>query len=218
MEKKWIKYPLTMYFSFSPSIDNKDKKNIFDINNFVGKNIVFTVKMDGSNLTMTKDHVGARNGWDAQHESFDMAKAEHAKIKHMIPENIQLFGEWLYAKHSIKYNNLANYFQIFSAFDMEGRKFLSWMETEAIARNVGFPTVPWIVTYLYLENECDLAETIEQQGNSAIGSGEEGLVVRLMDSFSVDDFSNSVAKYVRKGHVQTDEHWSHKAVERNQLK
>ena len=36
---------------------------------------------------------------------------------------------------------------------------------------------------------------------------EEGFVVRLTDGFHYDDFSECVTKYVRKGHVQSDQHW-----------
>ena len=36
----------------------------------------------------------------------------------------------------------------------------------------------------------------------------EGFVVRNVDSFAYEDFSKNVAKYVRKNHVQTDEHWT----------
>lgn len=36
----------------------------------------------------------------------------------------------------------------------------------------------------------------------------EGYVVRISDSFHYDDFSKSVAKCVRAGHVgSTDDHW-----------
>ena len=36
---------------------------------------------------------------------------------------------------------------------------------------------------------------------------QEGVVVRLADRFHYDDFGTSLAKWVRKGHVQTDQHW-----------
>ena len=45
----------------------------------------------------------------------------------------------------------------------------------------------------------------------------EGYVVRLADSFDVGDFSKSIAKYVRAGHVQTDEHWLDKPMVKNEL-
>lgn len=36
---------------------------------------------------------------------------------------------------------------------------------------------------------------------------QEGYVVRLTSSFHYKDFSRSAAKFVRKGHVTTNEHW-----------
>jgi len=35
----------------------------------------------------------------------------------------------------------------------------------------------------------------------------EGFVIRLAQGFPADQFSHSIAKYVRKGHVQTDDSW-----------
>ena len=36
----------------------------------------------------------------------------------------------------------------------------------------------------------------------------EGLVVRNTDEYPVSEFAHNVFKYVRKGHVKTDEHWT----------
>lgn len=40
------------------------------------------------------------------------------------------------------------------------------------------------------------------------GLQKEGVVVRTRDSFDNNDFATHVAKFVRIGHVQTDEHWT----------
>jgi hypothetical protein len=46
----------------------------------------------------------------------------------------------------------------------------------------------------------------------------EGYVIRVADSFTYDEFSKSVAKYVRADHVDpTNTHWRHAAVETNDL-
>ena len=45
----------------------------------------------------------------------------------------------------------------------------------------------------------------------------EGYVVRLADAFEYEDFSNSVAKFVRTNHVQTDQHWMHQKIKPNKL-
>ena len=49
-----------------------------------------------------------------------------------------------------------------------------------------------------------------------ITNGHEGIVVRTKEAFK--DFDNNVAKYVRRNHVQTDEHWSKQKIIRNILK
>jgi hypothetical protein len=36
----------------------------------------------------------------------------------------------------------------------------------------------------------------------------EGIVTRNADAYTTDAFSHNVFKYVRKGHVKTDEHWT----------
>ncbi|TOJ37622.1 hypothetical protein CGI42_25270, partial [Vibrio parahaemolyticus] len=46
---------------------------------------------------------------------------------------------------------------------------------------------------------------------------EEGIVVRLSRGFHYDEFQKCVMKAVRKGHVQTDQHWSHQKVVPNEL-
>ena len=46
---------------------------------------------------------------------------------------------------------------------------------------------------------------------------QEGYVVRLAESFAYRDFSSSLAKWVRKGHVQTDQHWMFAEVVPNRL-
>ena len=46
----------------------------------------------------------------------------------------------------------------------------------------------------------------------ALGGSREGVVVRRAGAFPDEVFSRSLAKWVRKGHVQTDEHWMHQAI------
>ena len=43
---------------------------------------------------------------------------------------------------------------------------------------------------------------------SALGGKREGIVIRLAESFDDADFSTSLMKWVRKGHVTTSEHWT----------
>ena len=52
---------------------------------------------------------------------------------------------------------------------------------------------------------------------SQFGGEREGYVARLAGRFHYRDFRRSVAKYVRKDHVTTNDHWLHKEVVANKL-
>jgi hypothetical protein len=45
----------------------------------------------------------------------------------------------------------------------------------------------------------------------------EGYVIGVAREFHYRDFSKSMAKYVRQGHVQTDQHWMHAGITPNGL-
>ena len=209
-----MKYPHTPYFSFSPSVDKKDvrKTGYFDNNNFLNKDIVFTTKMDGSNCLMTRDRIAARNGLQANHSSFDYAKVLYAEIKDLIPENHYVYGEWLYAKHSIFYNDLNGLFQVFAVYNNNTDVWLSWNDVCKITKILGFVTVDSSKNYNF-DKMDDLISNIMMYGDSIIKSGHEGIVVRNMDSFN--NFSENVAKYVRPNHVRTNEHWTKQKIIRN---
>jgi uncharacterized LabA/DUF88 family protein len=126
-----------------------------------------------------------------------------------LPEDLRICGENLYAKHSIKYDNLVDYFQVFSIWSYE--QCLSWQDTVEWAEILGLKTVPVLYSGVYNY------QTIKEIQSKMDFSRNEGYVVRLADSFRMKDFSKSVAKYVRANHVQTDEHWMTAAPETNTL-
>jgi hypothetical protein len=119
-------------------------------------------------------------------------------------------GENVYAKHSIHYDNLPDYFLLFSVW--EGSRALSWSETRTYADLLGLAMVPELYTGPFSE------KTFYNLAKEVVDRGGEGVVVRLEDSFSYDDFADSVAKYVRENHVTTSTHWMQEVVVPNGLK
>ncbi|AWB43739.1 2'-5' RNA ligase [Paenibacillus sp. CAA11] len=207
-----MKYPKTMHLPWSRSYTDDDKI-LRDVKAFEGKEVVVTEKMDGENTTMYLDYIHARSIDSKDHLSRHVVKTIHAGIKYRIPEGFRLCGENVYAKHSIRYEQLPSYFMLFSIWD-DRNVCLSWGDTEALAEELGLPTVPvlyrgpWDETLI--RQEC-------YTGKSVCGGEQEGYVVRLADAFPYDEFKQSLAKFVRKNHVQTDEHWLSKPVEPNGL-
>ena len=57
------------------------------------------------------------------------------------PGNYVLFGEWLYAKHSIHYTQLPGYFMAFDLYDCKAGKFFSWRERNRRLDGSGIPVV-----------------------------------------------------------------------------
>lgn len=217
-EIKYTKYPSTSYFSFSPGGTGEKDRMIANIKEFVGVPIGITYKMDGSNVKLTTDYVAARNGIVAQHKSFDLLKAFHKKFCHLIPKDIEIYGEWLYAKHSIHYKDLKAYLQIFGVFDTRTNLWQSWGVVECVADIIGFPTVPVVCREQVFKTEGELISFIVLEGDRVIEQGHEGLVIRNIYPFHDAQFGRFMAKYVRKDHVQTDEHWSQVEIIKNEVK
>jgi len=214
-----IKYPTTHYFNFSPTI-MEDLAECVDVNDFLNVPLIITIKMDGSNAKVTRDYVAARNGSQANHKSFDMLKAMHSSFREKIPENLIVFGEWLFALHSIKYEGetaLDSYFQIFGAYMKKERLFLGWDGVEKVAKLLGFPTAPVIGEFRF-EKDWQLIRDVVRMGDEVIESGHEGIVVRSKYPFHYGQFGRLLGKYVRPEHVQTDIHWTKNKVIKNEVK
>lgn len=252
-----IKYPssrhlLPLYWYDDETVAEdrieQDDTGLESVKDFVGIPLVITEKMDGSNCMLVNDldtPVRARNGSEPLETMKPLYRPGglywQQEVNEKLPERLQVFGEWLYAKHSIHYGcdcepacddvgpKLSDrvdydsdqaYFQIFGVYDKELNIWLSWPETEQVADELGFPTTP----VLYQENDLDeptfsteaeARQTLIDYARDIIDAGGEGIVVRSKFPYHYAQFGRRVGKYVRENHVTTDEHWSHGETTRN---
>ena len=207
------KYPRTFHFPWSPG-GTSDDKRLSDVSPLVGVDIVVTEKCDGSNLTYTRKNVFSRShSGPPSHASFDLAKATHGRIAHMISEGISVFCEYCYAVHSITYAALPQYSLVFGVRDDATGLFWDWDMVAAQAVDLGLPTVP--ILFRGVVNSTEelraLTERLSREP-STFGGAREGIVARVVAQFPEGEFGKKVAKWVRKDHVQTDEHWLHQAI------
>ncbi len=144
-----IKYNRTFHMPWSEGCTNDDKRAI-SVNNLLGKEIVITEKMDGSNCSLETDGCYARtHAGPPTHKSFDQLKALHASVKYIIEPGIQIFGELCYAKHSIEYSALPSYFLPFAVRYLQENgehRWGSWLDVELWAGDIGVSTVPVLFT------------------------------------------------------------------------
>jgi len=202
------KYPRTWHMPFSPGKSNDDKV-VSSLNSFNNKKIVITEKLDGENTTIYNDYIHARSIDFNYYPSRSFAKRFAASIGHLLKDNERIVCENMYAEHSIHYSNLQHYLYMISLWEDE--TCLDWQKTRARAKELNMPTVPVLFTGLYDYNL--LIEII----NNIMNRDIEGIVMRSYDSFNYEDFNLNVVKWVRKNHVQTDEHWLNKTVIKNDL-
>lgn len=212
------KYNRTYHLPWSEGATNDDKI-AKDLNILLTNDVVITEKMDGSNTSLELPGCFARtHSGSPTHASFDGLKAFHATVKNKLPEGVQLFGEWLFAKHSISYDKLPNYFLLFNVRSLFDNIWHSWDEVKLWAEEINVPTVP-VLFEGRLSTEKELKSKIEELVNqpSACGGVREGVVVRIQEGFTDSAFSQCVMKWVRKDHVQTSDHWKNQIIIKNKL-
>lgn len=205
-----MKYPKTLHLPYSPGL-TKDDKKIKTTKYLEECHVIVTEKLDGENTCLEHDKIHARSENSTSHPSRNRIKKLHAEIRHLISANDAVFGENVYAKHSIEYDSLNSSFYIFAIYDKASKAFYSWHMTRLLAKEYGLRTVPEIY-------EGPWKKKFEIPNKSAFGPTCEGFVVRKAGPVPLDEYDRYFAKYVRADHVQTDEHWKRNWVPNPQFR
>lgn len=195
------KYPRTYHFTFSQTVADDDKI-LSSVEQFVGKRVVATLKMDGESFTFYSDgYSHARSLDSGYHDSRSWVMSNIVpRVAPLLPENWRVCGENLYAQHSIRYDDLKSFFMVYSIWD-ETNTALSWDETVEWCAMLDLIHVPVLYDGIWDE------KIISNLWKKLNLEKDEGFVVRLADRFHYDDFSSSMGKWVRENHVITDTHW-----------
>lgn len=212
------KYGRTYHYPFSPGTTSDDRINKSYVDDLSRINrLVHTEKLDGENNCLNSYGVFARSHAASTESRWTRNIRERWELIRKDLGNIELFGENLYAVHSIEYKRLEEYYFIFAVRCLD--KWLSWEEVRFYASLFDFPTVPEIlvesvdgIDISLFENKIKAwAQEPSVFDSFDITTGKEcskeGIVSRNFDEFYVKDFACNVFKYVRKGHVKTDVHW-----------
>jgi hypothetical protein len=224
------KYGRTYHYDFSPGTTSDDRINRGwreEIQRF--STILHTEKLDGENTCLSPLGVFARShAAPTLHPWADHLKVRQSMIVNDLKDNnLEIFGENLYAIHSIIYPNLESHFYVFGIRVLD--KWLSWEETKWYAEFFDFPCVPELSmqstadpelvkqTVLNLASQPSVFGSLQNNTNPLLDCTREGVVSRNIEEYDVDKFAQNVFKYVRKDHVQTDVHWS-KTIKRAMLK
>ncbi len=211
------KFPRMPHLLGSPGLTAKaDILPGFTFDEFMnGLALVVTEKLDGSNVCLTSKDVFARSHSSApQHPSFDLLKAKHAQLKHLIRPGISVFCEYMYAVHTVKYIVLPSHLFVIAVRDDDTNLWLSWDQVRAWASYLDLPTVPEMaVDTKHLRSDA-LHYLFDDQAlaGSEFGGPIEGFVIRVPSGFKDSEFGLCTAKWVKKDFVQTDDHWTNQEI------
>lgn len=212
------KYGRTYHYPFSPGTESDDRiqHNYWTYLQQLPL-IVHTEKLDGENNCLNRLGVFARSHAAPTTSPWtESIRMYWQQIRNELG-TLEIFLENCYAIHSIEYKKLDHHFYVFAIRDRD--QWLSWEETKFYAGVLGLPHVPEIAV---CKPHAD-QRTFEQEIKTlASGSGAfqphdamdkqpvtmEGIVTRSCAGYPVDAFDQHVFKYVRKGHVKTDQHWT----------
>lgn len=212
------KYGRTYHYPFSPGTTSDDRiqhnywENIIQI-----PELIHTEKLDGENNCLSKHGVFARSHAAPTTSPWTQTLRNFWQLVKNDLGDLEIFLENLYAIHSIEYHNLEHHFYVFGI--REHHRWLSWEETKFYASMLDLPTVPVIKTEKTPTNKQQFEKEMLTvvNGTGAFAPHDvyekryttmEGVVSRNTQGYALDAFAQNVFKYVRKGHVKTDEHWT----------
>jgi atypical dual specificity phosphatase len=236
-----IKFPRTHHI-FDAAGTDKNKSSVTrddlllsetEIQEYLNTALTIEEKVDGANLGITIDEnynmvYQNRSHYvtyasATQFKGLETWESEHSGDLYRIlmsdnnPNRYVLYGEWCYAKHSIKYNDLPDYFLAFDLFDKYQNRFFSRAEFHARLEGTNISAVPIITTIdceTFDELKTSLLNLLETRSEFTDGL-VEGVYIRK-DS---EPYLERRCKLVRAEFTQgIVGHWSKMELDRNTLK
>jgi hypothetical protein len=134
--EKFYKYPRTQHLTGSKVQTGDEDLSVVSFLSILDKYVVVGEKIDGANVGISfvngelklqsRGHYLA-GGYREKHFSLlkNWATAFSSELYSVLGERYVMYGEWLYAKHTVFYDRLPHYFFEFDILDKETRDFFS---------------------------------------------------------------------------------------------
>ena len=167
---RMIKYPRTHHLQGSRLQPGDEDLSQVPFEAIFGRNIVIEEKIDGANSAISFDDKGTlllqsrghylRGGYNERH--FDLLKqwanTHRAIFYSVLGSRYIMYGEWMYAKHTVFYDALPDYFMEFDIYDRERGVFLDTDSRRALTEQMQVVhSVPVVGRGVYRTKESILA-------------------------------------------------------------
>lgn len=254
IDYKIIKYPRTPHIEGSRLQPGDEDMSQVPFETIAGRNIVVEEKVDGANSAISFDNNGElllqsrghylTGGNREKHYNFFKlwANVHKDEFYSVLGSRYIMYGEWLYAKHTVYYDALPHYFLEFDILDRENDIFLDTSSRKVMIDSLPVCSVPVLykgmlqtkeqllkllgssnfITDRHIENlreaSASLGLDIELQCRETDASNlMEGLYIKVEENGAVADR----IKYVRASFLQTvdasETHWLQRPILPNKL-
>lgn len=257
MTETIIKYPRTPHLSGSRLGQGDEDLDKIQFDNILGKQIVIEEKIDGANcgisfsssgdlLLQNRGHFFYGGYRERHYDLFkQFANIRKAELYSILGSRYIMYGEWMYAKHTVFYDALPDYFIEFDIYDKRERVFLDTAARRSLIAQLSFKihSVPILATGMFTSQKsvlshlgrslyitdshldnlarvasdvgADLSEVFATTDNS---KDMEGLYIKVEEGGEVRER----VKFVRSTYVQSaaqdTSRWQSRIIIPNQLK
>ncbi len=249
------KYPRTRHVEGSRKQAGDEDLNSVKFAEIRGRYLALEEKIDGANCGISfggdgRLYLQSRghflNGGYGERQ-FDLLKVWAKRFRDELWKTLGsryvMYGEWMFAKHTVFYDRLPHYFMEFDIFDKEKERFFSTAKRREILKNVPFVrSVPVLETgryekladitrlighsnFISAEPAKSLQEQCEKYGVDAgrtreqtdLGGIMEGIYIKVEEG----DYTVDRLKYVRNSFLNSildsESHWMNRPLVANRL-
>ena len=256
MDYNLIKYPRTQHLQGSRLQPGDEDLSQIPFSCIFGKHIVIEEKVDGANTAISFDGEGnlllqsrghyLDGGYRERHYNLmkQWAFTYQDLFYSVLGSRYIMYGEWLYAKHTVFYDALPDYFMEFDIYDRVREVFLDTKERRILTDKMGiissvpvlaegiFKSKEEILSFLGVsnfitENHIEVLKTASEKLNLDVerqlretdpSVTMEGLYIKVEE----DGIVKERMKYVRNTFYQcaneSKSHWQTRPIVPNQLK
>lgn len=250
-----VKYPRTHHLEGSRLQAGDEDLSQISFDCILGRNIVVEEKIDGANAALSFDDEGRLllqsrghyldGGYRERHYNLmkQWGNINAELFYSVLGSRYVMYGEWMYAKHTVFYDALPDYFMEFDIYDREEKVFLDTPSRRKFTQQMGIiSSVPVLDTGIFrkkesilshigpsnfiTENHTEVLGTLAKRQNLDVdrvlretdpSTTMEGLYIKVEEGGIVTER----LKYVRASFLQclfaSDSHWQSRPIIPNQL-
>ncbi|MEM9217058.1 MAG: RNA ligase family protein [Cyanobacteria bacterium P01_F01_bin.150] len=249
------KYPRTPHIEGSRLQPGDEDLDSLPFRAIAQQYVVIEEKVDGANAAISFDANGQLQLQSRGHYLVGGEREKHFNLfKQWANTHVQslwnvlghryiLYGEWLYAKHTVFYDALPHYFLEYDLLDLESGQFLNTRQRHQRLANIPICSVPILFSgvlssykqmvallgqshFINAGHIERLRQACEQQGVDVERSLHQTDPSSLMEGLYIkvenDDWTLERYKYVRASFLttvlQSDSHWLNRPIIPNQLR